>query len=310
MGFDLPAADPPPGARLRLQLFSDLHLETETFDPQPAPGADVLVLAGDIDANWTALQRFAGWPVPVLMVAGNHEFDGRDLHTAWPALREHCARHAVRLIERESVLLTSATGLRVRFVGTVRWSDFELFGPDGRARAMRAAAYFLKLMAAQRGGQAIDPAVLREESLACRAWLANELHRPNPGPATADGWHATVAITHFAPSLRSADARFGKQPGTASFCNADDDLIPLADLWLHGHLHCRHDYAVARPGQAPTRVVSQARGLLRKGECAGFDACKLLDVTASACDPDRQPHQPHQPQCDTAATPQQQATRP
>ena len=67
---------------MRLQLFSDLHLETEVFDPQPAPGAELLVLAGDIDANWTALERFAGWPVPMLMVAGNHEFDGRDLATA------------------------------------------------------------------------------------------------------------------------------------------------------------------------------------------------------------------------------------
>ena len=271
---------------MRLQLFSDLHLETETFDPQPAPGAEVLVLAGDIDSNWGALQRFAGWPVPVLMVAGNHEFDGRDLHTAWPALRERCARHGIRLIERESLLLTSASGLRVRFVGTVRWSDFELFGPAGRARAMRAAAYFLKLMAAQRGGQAIDPVLMRDESLACRAWLAAELQRPNPGlnldTRAADGWHATVAISHFAPSLRSADARFGQQPGTASFCNADDDLIPLADLWLHGHLHCRHDYTVARPGRTPTRVVSQARGLLRKGECAGFEPLKLLTVVASA----------------------------
>ena len=41
-----------------------------------------------------------------------------------------------------------------------------------------------------------------------------------------------MAITHFAPSLRSADPRFGSQSGTASFCNADDELLPLADLWL------------------------------------------------------------------------------
>ena len=267
---------------MRLQLLSDLHLETETFDPQPAAGAEVLVLAGDIDANWTALQRFAGWPVPVLMVAGNHEFDGRDLVHAWPALRAHCQQFGIRLIERESLLLTSAAGLRVRFVGTVRWSDFELFGPAGRDRAMRAAAYFLKLMAAQRAGVVIDTAVMRDESLACRAWLAAELQRANPGPAAPGGWHATVAITHFAPSLRSADPRFGKQPGTASFCNADDDLIPLADLWLHGHLHCRHDYMVARPGHKPTRVVSQARGLPRKGESEGFDGLRVWDVERTA----------------------------
>ena len=36
---------------MRLQLLSDLHLETEVFEPQPAPGAELLVLAGDIDAS-------------------------------------------------------------------------------------------------------------------------------------------------------------------------------------------------------------------------------------------------------------------
>ena len=263
---------------MRLQLFSDLHLETEVFDPQPAPGAELLVLAGDIDANWTALERFAAWPQPVLMVAGNHEFDGRDLTTAWPALRERCQRFGIRLLERESTLLTSAAGQRVRFVGTVRWSDFELFGPAGRARAMRAAAYFLTLMGAQRDGEAITPELMRAESLACRDWLATELHRPNPGLQSPEGWHSTVVVTHFAPSLRSADPRYGPQPATASFCNADDALICRADLWLHGHLHCRHDYRVDRAGQAPARVVSNPRGLASKGEDAGYDPLLTVDI--------------------------------
>ena len=263
---------------MRLQLFSDLHLETETFDPRPAPGAELLVLAGDIDAHWTALQRFAGWPVPVLMVAGNHEFDGRDLAQAWPALRERCAGLGIDLIEREHRILTSASGERIRFVGTVRWSDFDLFGPAERERAMRAASYFLKLMGSQRAGEPVTPEVMRDESLACRDWLAAELRRPNPGAQTDGGWHRTVVVTHFAPSLRSADPRFGKQPGTASFCNADDDLVPLADLWLHGHLHCRHDYALPRAGQAPVRVVCNARGLAAKGEDLGHAPQLTLEV--------------------------------
>ena len=87
-----------------------------------------------------------------------------------------------------------------------------------------------------------------------------------------------MAITHFAPSLRSADPRYGPQPGTASFCNADDDLLPWADLWLHGHLHCRHDYLVERPGRPPTRVVCQARGLSNKGEHEGFDPLRTLSI--------------------------------
>ncbi len=72
---------------MKLQLLSDRHLETGVFEPQPAPGAELLVLAGDIDSTWAGLDRFAGWPVPVLFVAGNHEFDGRDFDAAWSGLR-------------------------------------------------------------------------------------------------------------------------------------------------------------------------------------------------------------------------------
>ena len=45
---------------MALQVLSDLHLETESFDPEPAPGAELLVLAGDIDSRWAGLERFRG----------------------------------------------------------------------------------------------------------------------------------------------------------------------------------------------------------------------------------------------------------
>jgi len=257
---------------MRLQLLSDLHLETEVFEPEPAPGAELLVLAGDIDSTWAGLERFRGWPVPVVFVAGNHEFDGREITTAWAALRERCAALNFTMLECGSVVLSSAQGRRVRFVGTTRWSDFELFGGDGRERAMRAAGYFMRLMAATRDGQAFDAAQVREEALACRRWLAGELCR------SQGDWDTTVAITHFGPSLRSADPRYGNQPGTASFCNADDDLLPLASLWIHGHVHCRHDYVSTDRQGVTTRIVCNARGHARKGEADGFDGTRLFDV--------------------------------
>ena len=72
---------------MKLQLLSDLHLETESFDPVPAPGAELLVLAGDIDSTWDGYARFASWPVPVIVVAGNHEFDGSTFSLVHDALR-------------------------------------------------------------------------------------------------------------------------------------------------------------------------------------------------------------------------------
>ena len=256
---------------MRLQLLSDLHLETEAFEPSPAPGAELLVLAGDIDSRWAALDRFSVWPVPVILVAGNHEFDDRELTEAWPALRQHCEARAITLLERERLVFTDAQGRRIRFVATTRWSDFDLFGDARRERAMRAASYFMKVMRATQHGRPFDAAAVREEALSCRAWLASELQH-------AQGeWDKTVVITHFAPSVRSGDPRYGRQPGTASFCNADDDLLPYADLWIHGHVHCRHDYQVPHP-TGSTRVVCSSRGHARKGEAEGHLPMLLLEI--------------------------------
>ena len=256
---------------MRIQLLSDLHLETETYQPEPAPGAELLVLAGDIDSRWSGLDLFRGWPQPVLFVAGNHEFDGRDLDDATLGLRARCADLGLRMLEKESVVVEAAGGERVRFLGTTRWCDFDLFGAVGRAKAMRAGAYFMKLMQTTRQGLPFDADAVRAEALACRTWLEAELKRPR------DGWDRTVAITHFAPSVKSADPRYGARSGTASFCNADDALIPLADTWLHGHLHCAHDYAVAH-GKGATRVICNPRGHERRGEAEAHRPQLLIEV--------------------------------
>jgi Icc-related predicted phosphoesterase len=89
--------------------------------------------------------------------------------------------------------------------------------------------------------------------LQSQAWLRQALSK-----STAE---KTVVVTHFAPSLRSADPRYGISPGTAGFCNAIDDLLPQAQLWLHGHLHCPLDYTVGG-----CRVVANPLGYARKNE--------------------------------------------
>src|SRR4051812_9957719 len=81
---------------MRIQLASDLHLEflQATFPREtliaPAADADVLVLAGDIGCRLGAIELFADWPVPVLYIAGNHEFYGFDIK----AVREDLANAA------------------------------------------------------------------------------------------------------------------------------------------------------------------------------------------------------------------------
>src|SRR5260221_10112157 len=61
------------GERLRIRIYSDLHLEFAPFAPPPSD-ADVIVLAGDID-NGAAGIEWAGetFGGPALYVAGHHE---------------------------------------------------------------------------------------------------------------------------------------------------------------------------------------------------------------------------------------------
>ncbi len=269
---------------MKLQLLSDLHLEVHPhFDVEPAPGADLLVLAGDIgsyqegsrlaDSDF-GLARFSprnGWPVPVLFVPGNHEYDNLDFDQAHARLRETCERLDITWLERESLVLRG-----VRFVGTTLWSDFDALAPaDGdltrvlraRAKAFRAADFYLRKTGATRRGQPFMAEAWREQGLVCQQWLRKALAEPFDG--------ATVVVTHFAPILRSADPRYGLTPGTAGFCNSLDALLPLAQVWIHGHLHCQQDYR-----QGGCRVVANTLGYAVKNEQSGFRPEWLLDVNA------------------------------
>lgn len=282
---------------VNIQLLSDLHLESNPhFTPTPLAGADVLVLAGDIGSYQSGsllgslgiadfgLARFsplpasqggADWPTPVMFLPGNHEYDGLDFDEADLRLRETCARLGLIWLERETLVLQG-----VRFIGSTLWSDFDALttsqanaGGDItlaeqlnlREKAFRAANFYLKKNHALRAGLPMLAEEVRTQGQKSQAWLRQALAVPFDGP--------TVVVTHFAPSLLSADPRYGITPGTAGFCNALDDLLPQATLWLHGHLHCPNDYV--RHG---CRVVANPLGYARKGEQETFNESLCIAV--------------------------------
>jgi hypothetical protein len=226
--------------------------------PSAASGADVLVLAGDIGSyqagsrltdedfglgRFSPLLQDAPWRT-VFYIPGNHEYDGLEFAPTRIRLRACCERLGITWLDRRVVVLEG-----VRFVGTTLWSDFDALalvhepapgaGPQSQAvsmtrllrereKAFRAADFYLRKNTSLRDGQPLLAADLRDLGLACQAWLRDALAAPFDG--------RTVVVTHFAPSLRSADPRYGLTPGTAGFCNVLDDLLRHADVWLHGLL--------------------------------------------------------------------------
>jgi hypothetical protein len=106
---------------------------------------------------------------------------------------------------------------------------------------------------------------MRQQALVCQDWLAKALLVPFAG--------RTVAVTHFAPSLLSADPRYGLTPGSAGFCNALDALLPQAQLWLHGHLHAPCCYV-----KEGCRVMANPLGYARKNEQTAFQAAQCIEL--------------------------------
>ena len=274
---------------MKIQLLSDLHFETHPdYHPKPAPGAELLVLAGDIGSYQRGsrlsgddfgLARFSprhGWPVPVLYVPGNHEYDCLDFDATHARLRALCDALDIAWLERETLVMGG-----LRFIGTTLWSDFDARSlqpgeppPDlatvlrRRHKAFRAANFYLEKAATTRHGEPWLAEGWREIALECQAWLRAALAQPFDG--------TTVVVTHFAPSLASHDPRYGLAPGTMGFCNSLQPLMAQAQWWLHGHLHCRSDYV-----EAGCRVVANPLGYASKGEQDGFREDRVLDIAAS-----------------------------
>jgi hypothetical protein len=210
--------------------------------------------------------------VPVLYVPGNHEYDGLDVDATHARLRSTCERLGIHWLERERWVLQG-----VRLLGTTLWSDFEALVPRGpsatpeqqalaRGKAFRAANHHLRQAGALRGGQPWLAESVREQALACQAWLRAALAEPFDGP--------TVVITHFAPSLRSSDARYGLTPGTAGFatrwtrcwsrptcgctatCTARTTTRPAAAAWWPIRWLCPQ----GRAGRVPAHAEHRGAG--------------------------------------------------
>lgn len=280
---------------MKIQLLSDLHLEANwAWQAQAAPEADLLVLAGDIgsyqagtrlsDVNF-GLTRFSpryGWPCPVIFVPGNHEYDGLDFEQAHDLMQTACERLGIIWLERQVSIWRKTDKQPVRIIGTTLWTDFDAFAPrpiqgrganqdkrksalSARDKAFRAANHYLRKTGTRLRGEAMLAEQVRAQGLLCQTWLAHALQEPFDGK--------TVVVTHFAPSLQSADPRYGLTPGTAGFCNTLDHLMPLASHWLHGHLHTANHYR-----HQGCEVLANPLGFASKGEQDRFNPLMCINI--------------------------------
>lgn len=277
---------------MQIQLASDLHTEhlEPTFQRErlisPAHEADLLVLAGDIAQGTRAIELFGDWPVPVLYVAGNHEFYGRQWQQTRSDLRSAARGTSVVFLDCDvadfspfSAWVASRTEAvaRVRFLGCTLWTDYRLRCNRTQSQLIENAELRIadhRRITTERGRFLARDAL--EDHERSRIWLERELARPFDG--------ATVVITHHGPHPLSVHPRYGGDATNAAFVSDLSDLMQSVDLWLHGHVHDSFDYrlgrcrVVANPLGYPLRKQSKVRDPELSFENPEFAWALVLDV--------------------------------
>lgn len=245
---------------MKLWLISDLHLDFGGQRPRPPADADIAVVAGDVcDDRW--LEETADL-LPVVFVAGNHEFYG---HTYQERIAELRRIPEVTLLDN-----SEATIGGVRFVGCTLWTDYD--GAD--AAAMQFARYGMNDHRRIRWGEQwerFDPRHALNLHRQSVGFLRGSLCDNNPPDVP------TVVVTHHAPSLKSIHPKF-QDAGALNYAFASELYYLVegsgAELWVHGHVHDPFDYRIGE-----TRVVCNPIGYPHE---AGNGAMRDLIVEVGA----------------------------
>ena len=249
----------PSSPHVRIQIYSDLHLEFAPFVPPPSD-ADAIVLAGDIGngaagIDW-ARETFRG---PVLYLAGNHEYYEGEFEAVQEAMGAAARKLAVELLDCSEVVLDG-----VRFLGCTLWTDYSLAPQKERPAVIEAARKLNPDYQLIRCGS--RPFAPEDAIALCsrhRAWLVGALATPFPGK--------TVVVTHFAPHPRSIAPGYVGHRANPGFVVDLEETMGSAALWIHGHTHTFFDY---RAGGA--RVICNPRGY--PGEATGFRPDLIVEI--------------------------------
>jgi hypothetical protein len=180
---------------------------------------------------------------PVIYVPGNHEFYHHDI-----ALIDELKADApasIHILDDNQIVIDG-----VRFLGSILWADFILFGEADKFLAMQTARQRMPdFSIIQNHGQQFTPEDAIRLHTASRDWLTAMLAEPFDGK--------TVVVTHHAPSFKSVHPRYVRDLLTPAFASNLENLMDgdQALLWIHGHMHDSSDYEIYR-----TRVVCNPRG--------------------------------------------------
>jgi len=257
---------------MEIHLISDIHAEmirsVKTSFPEEA---ELIILAGDIHSGKIGVewaQDNFGTEIPIIYVAGNHEFYDKDLSVV-EEIAEAADGTNVHFLNNDSVVKNG-----VRFIGSTLWTSFNDWEDEKNIRFLQGAMndynyikatwFFEENPERIKQAEAIDrsfmlekfdrnysllqPIILYLLHKEAMSYLEKALSVPFDGK--------TVVVTHHAPSYKSVGYyKEAYEDGYASpleyFIDQHREVI---DVWAHGHLHKPVDYTISG-----VRIVSNPR---------------------------------------------------
>lgn len=255
---------------MKVQILSDLHADVSAIKPiSIEDGVDAVIVAGDVGEGmlraFTCLRRIVPLNVPILMVAGNHEFYHSFIPHEIALAREHASNFNIHFLENDTVVLNGT-----RFVGATLWTDYRIFGDADTDASMSACAGGMndhRLIGWQKQPwlrfRPHEAALLHRRS---QAFIDEALAKPfEDGP--------TMVISHHAVHWNSVLPRYRTDPVTAAFVSDMTATIEAyrPAMWVHGHVHNSSDYYVDQ-----TRIICNPHGY--GNENPAFDGSLVLDL--------------------------------
>ncbi|MEM7400833.1 MAG: metallophosphoesterase [Pseudomonadota bacterium] len=243
---------------MKIQIISDVHLEFGSFE-LPDKDCDVLIAAGDIGVGLEGLDWLLTLDMPVVYIAGNHEYWGYDMQDLQDDLVDVSKGSNVRFLENKAAIIKG-----VRFLGCTLWTDFDNCDDEEMMEDLQHIMNDFRYISFNK--TLITPGNLIDINRVSVEWLRRELAKSHDGP--------TVVVTHHAPSKKSWVADPDDYLKFA-YCNKLEPLLKEndIDLWVHGHIHHTSDYI-----KNGTRVICNPRGYKGYQIVDNFDASKLYNV--------------------------------
>lgn len=242
---------------MKLQIYSDLHLEFARFEPASTE-ANVVILAGDIDIKTRGV-KWANetFQTPVIYACGNHEYYRGHIEHTLRKMKDAAAPH-VHVLENEALILN-----QTRFLVTTGWTDYSSTGDIAAAKSI-AWEWMNDFTVIRKDAnyRRLRPDDLIAKSKAAYAWLSEELDKPFNGK--------TIVVTHHSPVLDHVSDDLPAHL-IAAYANNWPELVGKADIWIYGHTHIAADFF-----KRGCRIVSNPRGY--PGQLTGFDPDFLVEI--------------------------------